>query len=287
MWGFLTLILLWILPVADAYLNELEETDSELAWEDDDVILEDDIFTASLYVSTYVRNPAISSEVWQKVAPYLLPEDHPTKKILDRLFSKSRVLESLNAMKDAGFKLNRNTRNTMVVASHPKLNGYLIKAYLDDENMGEWAWWKNRVEGAQLVQRSIDSHGYQNLLKVPKKWIYPLPSKPSSKASNPRHFILLVEDMRIVGYKTNLSMYKKKVTKPMLDALYTVIAENLLIDSVYADNVPFAKDGRIAFIDIEHFNDITQPLRLYRFAQYLSPEMHSYWESLLISGGPH
>lgn len=234
----------------------------------------------------YVQNALVSEEVWQQIHPFLLPDNHPIKKSLDQIFRQSRVLESTSMMKLAGFDLITHTQNSMKIASHPRLKGYLIKAYLDSENVQEWLLWKRRIEGAQVIQKSIDQHGFGAIMKVPKKWIYPLPPKPKSKAAHPRQFILVVEDMRLLSNKKNLAAYKKKITPEKLDALYILFTENLLIDSVFADNVPFSKDDKIAFIDTEHFNDTTQPLRLYRFAQYLSPQMHAYWEALLIKGGP-
>src|ERR1700734_3481709 len=97
------------------------------------------------------------------VAPYELPNDHPAKKNLDRIFSKTRATSSIAAMKKAGFIL-RPSRNEqrMVVAKHPFIGNYIVKAYLDTQLRmpAEWRHWIQRINGAQLIQKSIDEHGY-------------------------------------------------------------------------------------------------------------------------------
>lgn len=232
----------------------------------------------------YVKGPCVSDEIWQQVLPYLLPENHPAKAALDRIFSKKGLLKSKKDLKKAGFKLVKHDQNEMVIAKHEELKGYVIKAYLNSSPATDWALWRRRIQGAQLIQKSLDQHGYNHLMKVPKKWIYPLPVQDELGGKN---FILVAENMKILKGDENLLAFKEQMTPQMLDALYIVIKENLLIDSIYADNIPFSKDGRIAFIDTEHFNDTTQPLKLYRLAQFLSKKMHAYWDQLLINGGPH
>jgi hypothetical protein len=90
--------------------------------------------------------------------------------------------------------------------------------------------------------------------------------------------------MDILSVHGNKKAWKKKMNRQLLDALYTIIMENLLLDSVYADNIPFCKDGRIAFLDTEHTLDTTQAIPIQAIGQYLSKEMLSYWEHILIYG---
>ena len=237
----------------------------------------------------YQKNPYVETETWEQLEPYFLPDNHPIKATLDRIFSKSRALASNKAMKKAGFKLLKQPKNKLAIAKHPKLKGYLVKAYLDPMLTTDWVWWIKRIEGARAVQNSIDKHGYQALIKVPQKWIYPLPPEPSPKVipgAERKNFILVVEDMRVLNYEDNLEAYYKKPTRTLLNAIYTIITENLLIDSIYIDNIPFCKDGKLAFIDTEHCNDTSQPLKIERIAQYLSKEMHAYWEQLIQHGAP-
>lgn len=237
----------------------------------------------------YLKNPHVDDETWEMLTPYFLPDHHPLKAPLDRIFSKPRVLASKKSLRAAGFTPLAHPQNRLIIARHSKLKGYLIKAYLDDAPTTDWIWWKKRIDGAHTIQNSINQHGYQSLMKVPQKWIYPLPDHTLPRVVNGierKNFILVVEDMKLLSPEKNLSAFKHKLTKQHLNALYTVILENLLIDSVYADNIPFSKDGRIAFIDTEHCMDTTQPVRIERLAQYFSSEMHAYWEQLIQHGVP-
>lgn len=230
----------------------------------------------------YIKNPYVSEEIWNELQPYFLPENHPAKTVLDRIF-KHRILESRTAMRKAGFGILRHPQNEMIIAKHPRLKGYLIKAYLDNKEIKEYYWWKRRIDGVRQVQNCIDRHRYNSIMKTPKKWVYPLPPEPSPKSENVsrKNFILIVEDMHILTRKKNRSAYKKKMTPALLHALYIVLTENLLIDSIYASNIPFCHDGKIAFLDTEHFNNDKRPFELWKIAQYLSPDMHAYWDQLI------
>ncbi len=237
--------------------------------------------------SPYVYNPYVDMELWDILTPYFLPEHFPEKAALDRIFSKRRVLSSVESMRKAGFLIISPT-DKIIVARHYKLPGFLIKVYLDPLSIGEWIWWKKRIDGARLIQAGINQHGYQGFMKTPRKWIYPLPADPGPKEGhNRRNFILVVEDVEPLSPHKNHLAYKNKMTPDILNALYNLLTENLLIDSVYADNTPFCKDGKIAFLDTEHAQDLTQPLPLSAVGNFLSTEMRDYWIQMIQTGGPH
>lgn len=235
----------------------------------------------------YVRNPYVSEEDWNKLQPYFLPENHPAKGVLDSVFRGQRVLKSLDAMKNAGFKPVRRPQNDLVVSRHAKIPGYIFKAYLDKIDVDERYWFQRRAAGARQVKECIDRHGYNSIMKVPQKWLYPLPPEPSPLKSRRvwrKDFILVVDDMQVLKYKKNRSAYKKRVTPEILDALYNVLMENLLVDSLYLSNITFCKDGKIAFLDTEFYNDTTHPMKMWKLAQYLSSDMHAYWDQLIQHG---
>lgn len=239
-------------------------------------------------LTRYVQNPYVSEELWNTLFPYFLPEHFPEKTALDRIFSKRGVLNSFKSMTKAGFIIITNSKDKIVVAKHPYLKGYLIKAYTEDKEILDWYWWKKRIDGIQVIQEKITQYGFQGIMKTPKKWIYPLPPEPFPKGNQAhrKNFILIVQDMDILDNKKNLKAYQTKMTPQILDAFYILLTELLLIDSIYADNTPFCKDGKMAFIDSEHILDTTQPLHLTKVASYLSPEMYKYWEQLIVNGGP-
>lgn len=229
------------------------------------------------------RNQYVDPGLWDELTPYFLPFDSAEKAILDKIFKKQRVLKSVKEMHKAGFFVITNPENKIIVAKHYKLPGYLIKVYLDTTDVHEWHWWRKRITGANLVRDAIANHGYQSFMKVPRKWIYPLPEEPSPKDKEGimrKNFVLIVENMEILGPKDNLKAYKKQITKKHLIALYTLINECGLLDSVYADNVPFCEDGKMAFIDTEHSLN-PPPYPVSHVGQYLNSKMLGIWEQII------
>ena len=189
-------------------------------------------------------------------------------------------------MQKAGFtfSLPRDPRK-IICAKHPKLKKYLIKTYIDEQlNENEWEGWIQRIKGAQQIQKSIDKHHFNKIMKTPKKWIYPLPINSDLPANRPykkKFFLLLVEDMQILSSERNAQSYVLDITKTKLDALYAMLTENLLIDSIYIDNIPFCKDGKIGFIDTEHYNVTHSRLKLERLTKRFTTPMAHHWMALI------
>lgn len=237
----------------------------------------------------YARNPYVSEALWKELEPYFLPEDHPAKLALDNIFSKKRLLLSKKALQHAGFDVLKHRQRDIVIAWHPSIKGYLIKAYLDNKKIDEWKWWKNRIDGVRQVQACIDRYNFNSIMKTPKKWIYPLPSEPSPPdfpGVRRKNFILVVEDMYTLTKKENKNAYKHTMTASTLDALYIVLTENLLVDSIFPPNIPFCRDGKIAFLDTEHFNNTERPMKLWKMYNYLSSDMRAHWQKLLPPENP-
>jgi hypothetical protein len=235
------------------------------------------LFSSPLQANeTYPYNPYVPLEVWEELEPYFLPAHHPIKSKLDRLFKSERVIASKESFESAGFaKVHLRQPTNIVVGKHPRLEGYLIKAYLDNQPLhGEWQNWLRRIHGAQAIRANLRKHHFKQF-KVPHKWIYPVPFQ-SHLSSSAKHFILVVEDMRILSAADNLKAYRKKMTPELLDALYVILTEEGLIDSVYPDNIPFTKDGHIAFIDTEHHH--VWPIKYDRLTPFLSKSMQNYWQ---------
>jgi hypothetical protein len=232
----------------------------------------------------YFRNPYVSDEIWGTLSPYFLPPTSMAKAYFDRIFNqKHRVLKSRKSMIKSGFIMISHPKDKVIVAKHPYLKGYLVKVYTDDMEAPDTYWWKKRIDGVNKIQNKIIEYGYQEIMKTPKKWIYPVPFSPSMGAPR-KNFILVVEEMDILSKKKNLKAYKKKMNPKILNAFFTLMTELNLIDSVYADNTPFCKDGKLAFIDTEHSLDTTCLVPVSVVAQYLSSEMYTYWEQLIVNG---
>jgi hypothetical protein len=223
---------------------------------------------------------------WDEVQAFLIPNEHPIKKTLDKLFQKSRPTASFRALRKAGFIFEiPRTPDRLTVAQHPKLKGYLLKIFRDDQLMvpDEAYHWIQRIIGTRLIQDSIDKHGYQQIMKAPKKWIYHLPHTALPRAGSfiRRYYLLVVEDMKVVNAIKNERYFRTKMTREKLEALYVILKENVLIDSIYIDNIPFCRDGKMAFVDTEHYHTDLKPLRLHRLTYRFAPEMQDYWQSLI------
>lgn len=237
----------------------------------------------------FIRPPHVDPEIWDSLSPCFLPEDHPIKPKLDEIFLKGdRVVLSSKTLKKAGFKDTTPRKYSgTIVATHKKLKGYIVKLYTDDQKGKiDWAYLKDRVTGANAVRASIENHNFGSIAKTPKKWIYPLPATPAPPAGMERkNFILIEEDVNVLGKNRSLAMWRTNfASRVLLNAVYIILNENGLIDCAYAFNMPFAEDGRIAFVDTEMHH--RWPVPFHKLTPYLSTAGQAYWRQLIEMGGP-
>jgi hypothetical protein len=235
-------------------------------------------------------NHAIPKKVKEQIAPFLLAENHPMKSKLDAIFINTRATRSEKTFKKAGFEILCDTgkRSFIVVASHPKLPGYLVKAYYDTElrkkrHKSSWYWLVKRCQGASQIEKIIKKKKFKNFV-VAKKWIYPLPEKstpPHDKHHKRHHAILLVTDMHLEPQNVNLDMWYSKITTEHLDELYTIISY-AGGSSYRPDNINYTRDKTFAFIDTEY---PTSHPDYRRIRKYLNPRMLKYWDKLVKKGG--
>ncbi len=225
--------------------------------------------------------PDVASDIWDAVRPHLIPDNHPAKPRLDRIFCASRATLDPTHFRKAGFPRNRPGRFSRVMAStHPQLQEYFVKAFADTELgiLFDWKKWLHRIAGAHAIRECIHRHGYQAHFKVPRKWIYPLPKHPSPPSSSRylrKNFVLVADNVRSVGHANNEQWYKDEISPRVLFELFTIMDEMGLFDSVYAFNVPVCKDGKIAFIDTEYHH--RWPVPFYKFNRYLSKSNKKLW----------
>jgi hypothetical protein len=230
-------------------------------------------------------HPYIKEKIWDYVTPYLIPDDHPAKAKLDEIFSKTRVTTSIKTMEKAGFRNVVPQKFThIIVTSHPELEGYIIKVYLDAhryyKQRPEYMYYVWRAMGSRKIQKLLDEMGWNDTFKVPKKWIYPLPAEPSPPAELIRkNFILIEEDMDIFDTAENNRCWESDlVDKELIDKFYYIVTELGLSDCAKPPNAPFSKDGRIAFVDTQTFD--SWPVSYEKLTSFLSDEMRAYWKQL-------
>ena len=234
----------------------------------------------------FETNPFILPEAREKMRPFLLPEDHPAKARLDKIFHSSRASFDDKSLESAGFKIKyKQPRSFIRVVSHPKLSGYLLKIVTDVEmrqknGKPDWYWFVNRCVGVNKIHEAIN----QNKIKyfvAPKKWIYSLPVYPypeNATVSNIRKImVLLVEDMDLISKNANLSAWKTEISKKHLDELYLIIKQ-VGGRSYRASNIPQTKKGTFAFIDTEYPRSSPD---FDTIRSYLSSGRRSYWDKLI------
>lgn len=232
--------------------------------------------------ASYPYNPYVEETLWRTLEPSFLPEDHPIKNQLDKIFQK-RVTSNKRSLIKAGFEIiHPGKLNHPLVVSHSKLKGYLIKVFVDasyDLSDGKELFY--RIKGAKVVSQVIADNELEKFFKVPKKWIYPLPEfpEPVKFSGSRKNFVLIVQDMDIYDEVENKKMWRSKITPELLEKVYILLDEGGLCDSIYAFNLPFSHDGKIAVIDTEYYH--CWPVNFRRLTKYLSPKMQQKWEQII------
>lgn len=242
------------------------------------------VFTVTLNALEWEKPASISDAAWQKAEPYLLPRNHPAARILDNIFSKQASIGSKRKLRRAGFESpKQNYFKQAVITRHPKLTGYVLKLYLDDQTeVDELLFFTKRIEGSRRVQEAILAFGCEKFFSVPEKWLYPLPDV-ANRNPNRKNFVLLVSDMKLVDTDVNLRSWYTRIDKERLTYLYKIISTLGLFDSLYISNIPFTKSGKISFVDTEWWGG--SEINYYRLDHVLNPEMRAHWHHLINTNG--
>jgi len=223
-----------------------------------------------------------SDEIVDKITSYLLPHDHVIKKKLDMIFNDSAILNNRENLKKRGFKVSKTRKSTnLYIAKHTNLKGYIVKLYLNEQTfVDERLNFISRIEGANSIRQYIIKNGYESIFKIPNKWIYVLPNQ---KLSTDKKYILIVENMKLCDEETNYRKWKdtKITSKKTLTTLFNVLKNEGLIDSVYIDNIPYCRDGKIAFVDTEHVH--RWPVNYGKFLRNLSSSSQKHWNTLMTA----
>lgn len=237
---------------------------------------------AKTFALPFSKPAGVTDEIWTEVQPYLMPVDHPARQALDDIFSSFRVVANLESILLAGFTLTPQQGCHVHATTHPQLPGYVVKIYPDTHRERDWFKWVRRCQGAELIRDAIVRFKSGNIFKVPKKWIYVFPDLFPVEASEgiyPKHFVLVVEDMKILEPKENRKRYRSKsMRRSMLKELVRIIEDLGLHDAIRCANVPFCKDGKLAFIDTESWH--RWPVWYHPMKEWLSPSMRKYWDEL-------
>lgn len=261
---------------ADAFLQsvlEEEHSSSETATK------------SQLFYPNFSNNRALTAQMRQIMQPYLFPLDHPKKSILDRIFSRSRVIENDESLRKAGFTILFSQKKSFIrVVKHPRLKGYLIKLYPHTEKRirkGNSGWKRLAIRCivAKKIKTIIAQHKIKNFV-VADKWIYPLPI-PKTRKKHLQPVVLVVKDMNIYNREESAAAWRTKVSRSVVKELYAIFKRGYGSTYLHA-NLPYTKSGKFAFIDTEFDKRV---IALNHARRYFSPNMRRYWDSLVSSKG--
>jgi hypothetical protein len=166
---------------------------------------------------------------------------------LAALFVDPGMFNSRAAWSAAGFVVVDPGKVTeCMAASHPSAPGHLFKKYANDvPQKKQNENYEARIEGAAKLARFIAKKHLHHVV-VPGKSLRELP-RAFGKSSH----LLVVERLDVLGPDESVRRYRD-IAEPVLRELLTVIAKFEGLDS-NAKNIPFLRDGRIAFVDLENW----------------------------------
>jgi len=211
--------------------------------------------------------------------PYLLPQNHEFRPILDQIFSNPNVLTNENTLHDSGFvTICIRLNSALQVVHHPAIKGYLYKVNLDEYCQG-----KRQACNNKLIQRCISAECIRKLIKmhkiryftVPQKWIYELPS--SGQDGGARRLILIVEDMHCRNRKESRTAWKEKASKRHFEELF-IILNNGYASLAIMQNIPYVGRGIFSCIDTEFPK---RKFQLERLTKRLPRNKRRFWRRLV------
>lgn len=251
------------------------------------------VFIPACAFCGYQQSPYVDDEAWKEVQPYLLPYNHPIRKNLDRIFSKSRATETKESLQKAGFKILSSRGNHVLPVKHKAIKGYLLKVYTDKAKPGyhanaiDWKKFLKRIHGAQMIRQAIAKNAaYSKHFVVAKKWLYPLPKSPEAQIRSGykrRNFVLVVEDLKLVSSEENLSFWKSILSKNRLQKLFFLCRDLGLQDSIRPANTWWTQKRKLAFVDTEQFEH--WPICLNALYKHMPPRLKKSLDVLIKTEG--
>ena len=168
---------------------------------------------------------------------------------LSNLFRDPGMLDSRSTWRAAGFDvMDRSDPGKVMVARHADVRGYLFKKYSLESSKDEHENFPRRIEGARRVRGLIAARQLRGVI-APEKWLLKLPEAFSARGRSPH--VLIAQELPLLDYDATKRAYGD-ISKETLYDLCVVLHAFKGLDSI-AKNLPFTTDGRIAFIDTEHW----------------------------------
>jgi hypothetical protein len=184
---------------------------------------------------------------------------------LKALFRDEQMFTSRRAWGRAGFRIyDRPDNGKIMVAEHPSVPGVLFKKYSDGRGQkSQLQNYECRIDGAKHLRAFVDKQLSRHVT-VPRKWLFELPRAFSRR--EPSH-ILVVERLDLLRDEQTKSAYWD-IDPESLRELCSVLFHFRGMDSNHK-NVPFVADGRIAFVDTEHWDRGSDKPYLHQVGEYM------------------
>lgn len=193
---------------------------------------------------TKSRTPLSSDQIQRELAD--TAASLPVLSLMSELFTDPKMFGSFDRFKSASFDLIDHSENKILSGSHKRAKGYLFKKYNDDKpGEKQLRNYMHRLEGARLIRTFIAEHGFSRVV-APRKWLYELPP------SFPARYLVVAEKLDLAS-KSDTERSYDRIGKEQMHELATILYYFRGLNST-ASNLPFAKDGRIAFIDTERWH---------------------------------
>ena len=201
---------------------------------------------------------------------------------LSKLFHDPDMFDSSRSWQRAGFDVDMSRdgdKSNIMVATHPLAPGVLFKKYSTKVSLkNQLENYTRRVKGAQKLRKLIDSE-HLTKIAVPAKHLYELSSRFSRKGLN--DYILVVERFVLVDKGTCRKMYGTMDDETLRQLC--VVVSKIRGLSAGLRNMPFAHDGRIAFIDTERWGDGHKGPPLQNIRDYLTDAHKRFVDDLFPS----
>jgi len=181
------------------------------------------------------------------------------------LFQAPSMFDSRRNWAAAGFTVfDRHDEARIMVARHTCAPGLLFKKYSNVVAVDQCRNYDARVEGADRLRIFIHAHALKHVV-VPQKRIVDLPSVHGQC----KH-VLVVEELDLVNGHEIRNRYRM-IDETVLRELCCVLFRFRGLDSII-DNVAFTIEGKLAFIDTEHWRGGRRRPYLRYIRQYLSSD---------------
>lgn len=195
--------------------------------------------------------PSLIEQVQRELA--VTRESLPIVSMMASLFTDPKMFGSYTRFEDAGFSLVAHAPHKMMAGKHKRAKGYFFKKYNNDhDSEKQLVNYLRRIEGSRLIRTFIADHGFTRVI-APKKWLYELPT------TFPERYLLVAERVDLATRDETHRRYAR-ISTEQLQELATVLYYFRGLNSTAA-NLPYTKEGQIAFIDTERWHHDKDLLR--------------------------